>query len=47
MNKGTKKPNETLGYWYNQLPEDYRQALKQIYTLDFQIFEFDDAIPTT
>ena len=45
-NTGKTYKNETLGYWYNQIPYDVKQDLQQIYRLDFDIFGFDRAIPT-
>ena len=45
-NIGKTYKNETLGYWYNQIPYDVKQDLQQIYRLDFEIFGFDRAIPT-
>ena len=45
-NASKKKKDETLGYWYNQLPEEHRLALQTMYKHDFDIFGFDDTIPT-
>lgn len=45
-NKGKVVANETLGYWYNQIPQDIKQDLQKIYTRDFEIFGFDRTIPS-
>lgn len=45
-NKGKTYQNETLGYWYNQIPLSVKQDLQKIYTRDFEIFGFDRTIPT-
>lgn len=46
FNKGVRYANETLGYWYRQLSEPIKESLRQIYRKDFEIFGFDDAVPT-
>lgn len=37
-NKGRRHGNETLAYWFDQIPDNQMETLKAIYRLDFDIF---------
>ncbi|XP_067948774.1 carbohydrate sulfotransferase 11-like [Watersipora subatra] len=44
-NASKKAKNETLAYWYNQVPIEDKRALQELYRFDFDIFNFNDTIP--